>query len=197
MYFRFARRTERIFTAFATPLPSNPQDAATCEFIHLAGEVQLINRLLVLWGEYCRNLVIISALGGALTMQGTLLAPSAGVRRFSDIRTKLGVNFGAGPGTKWDDPQWALARANLLSPVNRVQIGLGLGTAPVRDLKLVRNFLIHPNEHTRNNYQTLARNLGYPRMEPRALLTSNLGMGGTVLESWIDDFQTSAYNAAL
>ena len=197
MYFRFARRTERIFTAFATPLPSNPQDAATCEFIHLAGEVQLINRLLVLWGEYCRNLIIISALGDALTIQGTLLASSPGIGRFSDIRARLGVNFGAGPGTKWEEPQWALARADSLIPKNRRQIGLGLGTAPVKELKLIRNFLIHPNKHTKNNYQALARNLGYPRREPRALLTSSLGMGSTVLESWIDDFQTSAYNAAL
>ena len=197
LYSRFAYRTDLISEIFRTPLPLHLQDAVNCQPIHSAGEVQLINRLLVLWGEYCRNLVIISALGDALTIQGTLLSPSTGVRGFSDIRVKLGVNFGAGPRTKWDEPQWALQCANTLSPTNMNQIGLGLTGVSVDSLKSVRNFLVHPNERTRNIYQNLAQALGYHGIEPKALLNSNLGIGSTVLESWIADFQISAYNAAL
>ncbi len=197
IYARFYYRTDQIAEIFRTPLPSNSQESQSCQPMHQAGEVQLINRLLVLWGEYCWNLVIISALGDALTIQGTLLSPSTGVRGFSDIRAKLGVNFGAGPRTKWDEPQWALQCANALSPTNMNQIGLGLTGVSVDSLKSVRNFLVHPNERTRNIYQNLAQALGYHGIGPKTLLNSNLGMGSTVLESWIADFQNAARNSAL
>ena len=197
IYVRFVYRTDLIAERFRAPLPQNIRDSASCQPIHAAGEVQLINRLLVLWGEYCRNLVIASALGNAVTIKGTLLAPAPDVAEFSHIKAKLSGNSGAGPGTRWDDPEWALRQTNLLSPVNRDQIGLGLETAPVKDLKAVRNFLIHPNEHTAKNYRTLAQKLGYTSALPKVLLTGPVGIGSNVLESWIIDFQNSAYNAAL
>ena len=197
IYSRFAGRADLISEGYRAPLPSNPEAATSCRPIHSAGEVQLINRLLVLWGEYCRSLIIISALGNAVTIRGTLLAPAPDVAKLSHIKGKLGRCFGAGPGTHWDEPQWALQQANLLHPDNRSQLGLGLETAPVRNLKDVRNFLVHPNEHTANNYRTLVQRLGYVSALPKAFLTSPIGVESSVLESWINGFQDSAYNAAL
>ena len=197
VYSRFHDRTEHILRSFMVPLPKNPQDAMNCAFIHSAGQVQLINRLLVLWGEYCRNIVIISAAGNALTIQGTSLVPSPGIRKTSDIKFALGARFDAGPGTKWDYPQWALAQAIVLKPSNLSQINLGFTGAPTEDLRVVRNFLVHPNKNTMFKYQYLTQAMGFRNAKPETLLASNQENGGTVLESWIADFQNAAYNAAL
>ena len=197
IYARFAWRTDRILTAFQTPLPANFADAANYRFIHDAGTTYLVNRLQVLWGEYCRNLIILSARGNAVTIGGNRLSPAQGIAGFAEIRHILGNDFGAGPRTYWGAPIWTRSQASKLNPGNFNQIDLGLGTAPVDQLKPVRNYLIHPNQNTRNLYQTLTQSLGYPGVEPRALLNSPSGVTGTVLESWIIEFQDAARNIAL
>ena len=197
MYRRFCRRTDHILTAFQTPLPSNPQDAESCQPVHSAGEVQLLNRLLVLWGEYCRNIVIISAIGRVATINGTLLTPAQGIKNFSDVRNRLGRKAGAGPGTKWDYPDWALQQASTLSPANMSRITTGLTGTQVDSVRIVRNFLVHPNELTKGSYLTLARNLGYVQIEPKDLLIEYDSAGNRLLELWINQFQISAYEAAL
>ena len=197
LYSRFLVRTEQLSDAFFAPLPQDPKEAAQCQFVHAAGDVQIINRLLVLWGEYCRNLVIQSAYGNVLTLQGNRLSTIPGINGFSDLRAKLGVDISAGPGTKWDEPTWAVQRARQLAPANFTQINLGVGFAPIDPLRVLRNYLVHPNEHTKGRYQDLAIQLGYPGRQPNELLKSNLQMGQTVFESWIAEFQIAAYNAAL
>ena len=197
IYARFYYRTDQIAETFRTPLPSNPQEALICQPLHQAGEVQLVNRLLVLWGEYCRNLVILSSLGGMLTLGNELLAPAPDITGSSRIRLKLGKAFGAGPGTHWDDSDWVYKRIDSLQPENADKIRQGLANAPVENLKAVRNYLIHPNQHTAANYQGLARQFSYISLEPKELLSNRLPGGGTVLESWVVDFQDAAREAAL
>jgi hypothetical protein len=197
LYSKFLVRTERLSNAFFAPLPQDSKEAAACQFIHAAGDVQIVNRLLVLWGEYCRNLVIQSASGDALTLQGNKLSTPPGISGFSDVKAKLGANISSGPSTRWDEPSWALDRARQLAPSNFEQINLGVGSAPVSQLKALRNYLVHPNEHTKGRYLNLAIQLDYPGMQPKELLKSRLPMGPTVFESWIADFQIAAYNAAL
>ena len=198
MYRRFCRRSDQISEAFLSPTPSLSPNTMNCEFVHHTGKVQLINRLLVLWGEYSRNLIIASAFGNAITINGSRLVPAPGVTTLAHIRATLGRNFGAGPGTRWEETAWAIQRANQLNPVNQAQISLGLGTAPDESLKLVRNYLVHPNEHTRREYyHNLVPIYSRLRMEPYAFLANRLQGGNSVLESWISDFQIAAYNAAL
>lgn len=197
LYSRFFVRTEQLSDAFFAPLPRNPNEAASCHFVHAAGEVQIINRLLVLWGEYCRNLVIQSTCGNVITLQGNRISSTPGITGFSDLRAKLGANAGAGPGTKWDEPAWVIQRARHLAPANLTQINLGVGSAPIVELKVLRNYLVHPNEYTKGRYQSLAIQLGYPGRQPNELLKSNLPMGQNVFKAWIADFQIAAYNAAL
>ena len=198
IYRRFCRRSDQISEAFLAPTPTISPETAHCDFIHRAGKVQLVNRLLVLWGEYCRTLVIASAFGNALTINGLQLTPAPGVTSLANIKAILGNDFGAGPGTRWEDTNWALQRARRLNPANQNEINLGFGSAPSSDLKLVRNYLIHPNRHTRFKYfHELVPTYSPVRLEPYPFLTNRLPGGSTVLESWIADFQIAAYNAAL
>ena len=196
IYARFAGRTDRILTAFQTPLPANAAEAENCRPIHIAGAAFLVNQLQMLWGEYCRNLIILSARGNALTVAGKLISPAPGLAGFPQIKAVLGNSFGGGPNTHWDDRDWAIGRSNLLKPVNGNQINIGLGTAPIKDLKVVRNFLIHPNQRTKSDYLKLARYLGYPDLEPNSLLAADWGDGVDVIGSWVNPFQDSALEAA-
>lgn len=196
IYARFAGRTDRIVTAFQTPLPANAAAAEICRPIHTAGKAYLVNRLQMLWGEYCRNLIILSARGNALTLGGNLLPPAPGIAGFAGIRNILGNHFSGGQGAQWDKPDWAIQRADRLNPANGSQIRLGLRIAPVDDLRVIRNFLTHPNRQTNSRYQTLAEALGFSGVAPKELLSSSIEGGNTVLESWIADFQLAAYNAA-
>ncbi len=195
VYSRFVTRTNLIGIGIWTPLPSDPEESARCEIIHSAGAVQLLNRLLHLWGEYCRHLTLLSALGGSRTLGGSPIAAAPGISTVSDVRNKIRPRF-VGPGTRWEDPHWALNHAVQLQITNINQISLGLGAAPAQEVKTIRNFLIHPNEHTNAEYLNLARTLGQPRLRPWILLRNRLPGGGTILESWITDFQNAAYNAA-
>ena len=196
IYARFAGRTDRIVTAFQTPLPANAAAAENCRPIHEAGAAYLVIRLQALWGEYCRNLIILSARGNALTLGGNLLPPAPGIAGFAGIRHILGNYFSGGQGTSWDNPVWAIQRADQLNPTNQSQIRLGLGSAPVDKLRVVRNFLAHPNWQTNFRYQTMAQALGFSGVAPKELLSSSIEGGNTVLESWVADFQLAAYNAA-
>lgn len=197
IYARFAGRTDRILTAFQSPLPENVAAAEICRPIHEAGAAYLVIRLQALWGEYCRNLVIISARGNALTIGGKPIPPAPGIAGFAAIRHILGNHFSGGRGTQWDNPDWAIQRANQLNPTNQSQIRSGLRIAPVDDLRVIRNFLAHPNQRTGYDYQRLAQDMGFPGAAPKELLSSPFGGGGTVIESWVADFQLAAYNAAL
>lgn len=196
IYGRFFWRTDRILTALQSPLPENVAAAEICRPIHEAGAAYLVIRLQALWGEYCRNLIILSARGNALTIGGKPIPPAPGIAGFAAIRHILGNHFGGGPGTHWDNPGWAIQRANQLNPTNQNQIRLGLESAPVDKLRLVRNFLVHPNQQTNPRYQELAEDLGFSGAAPKELLNSSFE-GGTVIESWVADFQLAAYNAAL
>ena len=196
IYARFAGRTERIVTAFQTPLPASAAEAENCRPIHEAGAAYQVIRLQALWGEYSRNLIILSARGNALTISGNPLPPAPGFAGFAGIRHILGNHFSGGQGTQWDKPDWAIQRADRLNPANGSQIRLGLRIAPVDDLRVIRNFLTHPNRQTNSRYQTLAEALGFSGVAPKELLISSIEGGNTVLESWIADFQLAAYNAA-
>ena len=197
MYHRFCRRTDQVSETFLAPTPEISPETAYCGFIHHLSKVQLVNRLMVLWGEYCRNLVIASAFGNAITLNGVRLGPAPGINGLAQIKAKLGNDFGAGPGTRWEERDWALRRAMRLNPVNQNEISLGFGTAPSGNLKLIRNYLIHPNRHTRSKYyQELVPVYSAAGLEPYSLLMHRLPGGSTVIESWIADFQISAYNAA-
>lgn len=196
IYGRFFWRTDLILTVLQSPLPENVAAAEICRPIHEAGAAYLVIRLQALWGEYCRNLIILSARGNALTIGGKPIPPAPGIAGFAAIRHILGNHFGGGPGTHWDNPGWAIQRANQLNPTNQSQIRLGLESAPVDKLRLVRNFLVHPNQQTNPRYQELAEDLGFSGAAPKELLNSSFE-GGTVIESWVADFQLAAYNAAL
>ena len=157
----------------------------------------LVNRLFHLWGEFCRSVVVASALGGYFTLNGQIVSKAPTIRYRSDIPQAIKSRGIVGPGLRWEDPQWTSVRVDRLQIANAQQVKLGIGAAPFNQFRPVRHFVIHSNSHTRAEFETVANSYLLFDVEPNDLLLHRLSGGGTVLERWIREFQVSARSAVM
>ena len=155
----------------------------------------LVNRLLHLWGEFCRRLVVTSALGGCRTLNGVVISIAPTIACASDIPKVIKEKSLTGPGLNWGQPHWTTRNVNELKLANRQQINLGIGAAPYDDFRRVRNFVVHCNPQTRSEFEVVAVTYSLIGVEPDDLLLYRLPGGGTVMEGWVRDFQSAALNA--
>ena len=155
----------------------------------------LVNRFFHLWGEYCRHVVTASALGGYRTLGGVFLNGAQGITCVSDILSAIKKTSIVGPGLRWGDPTWTVRHAKKIQPVNLQQITLGVGAVPYEDVRRVRNFIIHSNPHTRSEFDSVALKYSLLGANADDLLLHKLPGGGTVMETWVRDFQSAALDA--
>lgn len=195
LYSHFVARTDFLVSKYDYPLPL-PRDAAhrdMCQAINCDGRALMIIRLQLLWGEFCRELVVRSALGGCRTVSGSLLSRGATVSAPQAIQQA--VERRRRPPT-WHITTFAVAIARILGTQNYQQIYLALTqVSPVDDLRIVRNYIVHPGETTRIAYEQVAWKLGTPEADPVSLLAFRLSGGATRFETWVADFQLMALNA--
>ena len=199
LYGLYVARTVSLLSRFDASLPEKPAEKAVCEPVHRDGSAFLVVRLQHLWGEFCRELVVRSAMGGCVTRTGYHLMPAPNVKCVRDIplviRQSTKRPF-SGPGSQWEDPQFAIGLAKSLQVANLNQITLGLSSVTTLDhLKRVRNFVVHPNEITAWKYYQTARILGFPGLPPIQLINQLLPGGATILHAWVSDLETAAWNA--
>ena len=196
LYSRFCGRTDALLRDFLVVTPGPLAGFGDTPAVTIIGYSRgfLVNRLFHLWGEFCRLVVIESALGGCRTLSGTILGNAPNISRISDIPPIIKMPSIAGPQLRWEDPSWTARQANTLMLANRSQISLGVGSAPYDAWRRVRNFVIHPNPHTRAEFEVVALRFSLIRAEPDELLLSRLPGGGTVMESWVQDFKDAALN---
>ena len=179
---------------FSLPPPTPPVDldGVPMDKILRHSRGFLVNRLSHLWGEFCRHVIVASALGGYRTVNGVLLGSAPQIGSVSDILTVMGVNSMTGPGLNWGDPTWTARRVSRIRPANRNQITLGIGSAPFDEFRCVRNFVIHSNPHTRSQFDSIAATYSLVHALPEDLLLHRLPGGATVMENWVKKFQMAA-----
>ena len=136
-----------------------------CQPIHRDGRAHLVVRLQHLWGEFSRELIVKSAMGGCRTRTGRILSRVAGVQKVSDIPAITSKRL-AGPGSNWEDPKFAITQARMLRVENYVEINLGLASANVSEIKCVRNFIVHPNSFTGDIYARMPDSVDYILTSP-------------------------------
>ena len=155
----------------------------------------LVNRFFHLWSEFCRHVIVVSALGGCRTLSGVNLSNARGIESVSDILNASNSHSIAGPGLRWGDPVWTVRKATRIQPANLQQIKLGVSAVPYDDVRRVRNFIIHRNPHTRSQFDEVAVKYSLIGVSADALLLHRLAGGATVMEAWIRDFQLAALDA--
>ena len=181
---------------FLIELPTEPAEVRLCESIHRDGRAYLVIKLQHLWGEFCRELVVRSAIGGCETRTGQTLPRVSGIKRVRDI-TNINPTLSSGPQSHWEDPAFAIKQARRLQVANYNEIGLGLGSVSTNltNLKCVRNFIVHPNRITRGKYFHMTRSMGFSGCTPDRLLHQYLAGGVTVFDDWISKLNAAAWNA--
>ena len=193
IYSRLQRRCQRL-EQWVGVWPSYWNHPAVIQESVCPGVV--VNRLQYLFGEFCCELVIRSAMGGCVTRTGQELTRLDGVKKVADVAQAAGKPL-TGPKARWDDPSFAVEFAAALGVANQIEIRRGLQAADISSLKILRNYVTHPNRHTGQRYSSMVQKHGWRRIDPDRFLRSQSPGGGgpTVLEAWVQNILDSAWNA--
>jgi hypothetical protein len=195
LYSHFVARTNLLVEKYDFPIPPDTSHRDMCNAIHSDGRALMIIRLQLLWGEFCRELVMRSALGGYLTITGTFPSASPALLSLQAIQQAINLERRGRPPA-WHSPVFALAVARRLNIQNYDQVSLALTQAsPVDDLRTIRNYIVHPSEFTRIPYVNITWRLGSPGTDPVSLLAVRLPGGATRYETWVADLQTMVLDA--
>jgi len=166
-----------------------------CQAINCDGRALMIIRLQLLWAEFCRELVVRSALGGYRTIAGSLLSRGSAVSNPQAIQQAVNKERKGRPPT-WHSPTFVVAIARSLGIQNHGQIYMALSqVSPVDDLRAIRNYIVHPGEATRMAYEQVTWKLSALGADPVSLLAFRVPGGATRFETWVADFKLMALNA--
>ena len=195
LYFRFASRLERMYERYRIEpevFDSHPE--------RRDGRLFCVVRLQHLWGEFCRELIARSSIGGARTMEGTYLPRVSGVRQWKDVEEIARETTGARRDVPWHIPERSARIALKLAPKNATQIATALSSvSPIDEIRAIRNYVVHPNRDTRVKYDAAARRAGAldPDPDPDILLTSKVHPGNvTRFEYWAAQIRIVALEAS-
>ena len=196
LYGRYEVRTRSLTAKFTTMLPVASEEMRACEPVHRDGRAYLIIRLQHLWGEFCRELIVRSAVGGCETRTGQMLPRATRVKRVLDISTVTNVQM-AGPRSYWEDPSFTIGLANRLQIANYNTIDLSIASVStiLTNVKCVRNYVVHPNRFTSLKYLQMTSILGFKGLPPDQLLHQFLPGGVTIFDAWTSDLLGAAWNA--
>ena len=196
-YAHFVSRTDRMMARYNDTLAADGKDRLIEIETRRESRLFCVVRLQHLWGEFCRELLVRSAVGGAFTIDGTYLTRAQGINRAVDVvqevRKVVRRNIIA-----WHVPDVAVRATNSVAPANKTQILAGLSmNNPVDDIRAVRNYVVHPNVESRRRYNNVARKFGVFDTDPDALLRSSISRGNTTLfEDWVIQLQEIALVAS-
>ena len=196
-YRGFRNRTDSLLSQFSvnSPSPHFEIDRVPVEIVLGHNRSFLVNRLFHLWGEFCRHVVVASALGDYHTLNGVQLSSAPQISSVSDIVLAIKEQSIIGPRLRWGDPTWTVKNLRIIQPVNLQQISLGIGAAPFDEFRRVRNFVIHSNSNTRQHFDRVAFRYSLLGATPDDLLLHRLPGGATIMENWVRAFQDSALEA--
>ena len=197
LYDRYEMRSQSLNAHFVAKLPADTAERAVCATIHQAGRAYSVIRLQLLWGEFCRELIVKSAIGGCVTRADQTLDQVPNVKKVSDILGIIKLKDLGSPAAKWEEPQFAINQALTLNVknINSIQLGLGGASMVADNIKCVRNYLVHPNRNNRNKYVNMIRILGFHDLPPDQLLYQAVIGGETVFENWLSTLLLAAWNA--
>jgi hypothetical protein len=192
-------------SAFLQALANQRQCRGTdLDVAYFAGWYGLIG-LLDAWSRFCRDIIIMSAVGGATTRTGTQLNRAknlpAGVDPLVHIRS-LWPSKGYGrcfeDGPYWHVPTNSAKAAQILAIGNEATVSgalLAQASAPT-ELRACRNYLAHrnPSTETHRDIQDLRTRISVPVATVHTeKLAEQLVTGGiTLFQAWCSELQNIA-----
>ena len=159
--------------------------------MQIHGQERDILKLQLYWGEFCRGLVIKSAIGGYETLTGNVLIRTrvSSISAINMVAKQL-CGYSHFP---WHVPSYCTNLAQKIGTSNYAQIKAGLSlTAPINDLLIIRNYITHPSKQNQIAYKRVAINHGQPQVAPTKLLSGRVSSGRTLFVSWVDSLRLMA-----
>lgn len=190
----FIAKSDRALTIFDARRLFTVPTSETSTLIFESTSQFAVVRLWHLWSEYCKGLVLRSAIGDCVTLAGSEVSPAPGISTIGDILRVSGKDL-LGRNAQWDDAAWASKVANDLRISNYAQVSVAVGSPPLTLVRRVRNFIVHPNGHTRKLYDLETRSVGAVGVGVDHLLHERTPGGATRFESWVLDFRRAAIDA--
>jgi hypothetical protein len=182
---------------FLTAAARSPKD----ERALLSAEMAVI-RLHDAWSRYCKELVIISALGRIHTLGGKYLNPCIAARsRKQALLSAVTAPSGKLRWIKWGDAGECIkvcARFGI-SNLNTVAAALGANNTASEEIRCVRNFFAHRGRGTYEMAMKTGRFPASVRPDVWELAIGGLPAGTTgltTIEVWIGNLEATAEAAA-
>lgn len=193
---KFHRETEVIHDRFRGILADS-----MCEGCHAAGfgEAVLTFALQVAWSDFCRDLVVVSALGTRRS-RGASIGSVSGIRSMQSAEELVMKNARNTVTERrlsnfvWHATWFTIDVGAKVGLQNQSQLELHLGSALAPEqIARFRNYLAHPEASARARYDGLLAKLGMPGVEPEDLLHKELRPGVPVFTHWVRELQRVAY----
>ena len=193
LYRRFLTTTVPILDCF-TNVPNNQYKPYIQEMC--------VIKFYDIWERFCRELIFLSAYAEPVSLNGKRIPRLTGVLKRSDVITRLqGIRKIQNRPIhmiRWGDPSVTIPVAQSLGIRNFSNISLALGVtpSPLQDLRHIRNFIAHRNEHTAHNVHQIAVNIGIaPTHDVLNILNLPFPPGVTTFELWLIQIRNIARNA--
>ena len=150
------------------------------------------------WGEFTRDLVVASALGGQ-RRDGTPLEALAGVATRADAEQRVreaSKDVAKQHGLAWPvwhAPWFAVEVSSSIGLSNFQSLEAALSPTLVpRQITTVRNVLVHPGQKAVKQYEALQAKLGMLNVAPEHLLRQVSSPGIPLFTLWIRELQMVA-----
>lgn len=165
----------------------------------LSAEMAVV-RLYDAWSRYCRELIVISALGGATTLGGVYLKRSTKAsNRKQVIHAATTTTSGRQRWVKWGVATECINVGNRLgiANINTVAAALGATNTASEELRTVRNFFAHRSKGTREMAMNTNRfPVGRRPHVWELAIGGSPTLGLTTFEIWVDNLEATAEAAA-
>lgn len=196
VYHKFEHRTNSLIREFEDKVNMADDYGDTFTAIHGHARYFMLIRLQALWGHFCRELILRSAIGGYSTVGGIRLHKGTLAGDWNSIQNIVARRSNRG-NPAWHIPNFSIDIARSIGIQNYRQVSTALGgTSPLNDVLRIRNYLVHPDGTTSSLYETVLRLRGMPtKTNPVDLLNTRIAGGASVFEAWITDLQLIAVNA--
>lgn len=178
---------------FLARIPSTPACGLPCVDRHVLTQELCILRLYDAWARFCRELIITSAYAGPVGISGGAVSAVPGIGRRSEVLPALRATFSR-PKPIWWEPKWPDAVEALdaaqrlrLSNYSRISSGLALSPSPIDDIRRIRNFIAHRNQHTAIEANRVILAAGCLPGNPVVFASTVIPPGVTVFEKWVSD----------
>jgi hypothetical protein len=196
IYRKFETRTNDLVSEFEDKTSLLRDYGDTFETIHNDARSFLLIRLQMLWGHFCRELIIRSAFGGYYTISGVVLRKGTLVTDWRSIQAIV-RRHSRNSHFPWHIANFSIRIARDLGINNYRQVSMSLGgLSPMDNIINIRNYVVHPDVFTKTYYEITVRALGITvNIDPIRLMKSRVTGGASLFEQWVADLQMIADNA--